>query len=246
MERDDLDKIAIIETNNDIFSDDTNRTIEQVVDAETGEIIIADEFFDRSEKIIVDARNVLQLAHKSGIQKYKCVYCEQDVLISKRHLSERNKTIYFFSHYKDSEDCPIKTGINKSIQNVLLDRMIQFSESLLHYNLKMFIADKLSTPSSILKGFSDTVVSQTFKDTSIVEGWRKPDVYTKYNNIQIVFELNLFTTFLSVIVERDSFYRMHGAYIIWVLNSFEPQDQKVVEKDIYYAHKRNVFVLDDE
>lgn len=74
----------------------------------------------------------------------------------------------------------------------------------------------------------------------------KPDVYTKYNNIQIVFELNLFTTFLSVIVERDSFYRMHGAYIIWVLNSFEPQDQKVVEKDIYYAHKRNVFVLDDE
>lgn len=39
MERDDLDKIAIIETNNDVFSDDTNRTIEQVVDAETGEIM---------------------------------------------------------------------------------------------------------------------------------------------------------------------------------------------------------------
>ena len=35
--------------------------------------------------------------------------------------------------------------------------------------------------------------------------WRKPDVMAIYNDLNIVFELQLSTTFISVVVQRDIF-----------------------------------------
>ena len=80
--------------------------------------------------------------------------------------------------------------------------------------------------------------------------WRKPDVIAKYNNLNIVFELQLSTTFISVVVQRDIFYRLNDYFIIWVFNFDD--NQKYVDltnlmcKDIYYANKRNVFIFDAE
>ena len=80
--------------------------------------------------------------------------------------------------------------------------------------------------------------------------WRRPDVYAEYNGRKYVFELQLSTTFVSVIVDRDIFYRLNDYNIIWIFN-FEDNEEYVnlynlMCKDIYYANKRNVFIFDTE
>ena len=71
-----------------------------------------------------------------------------------------------------------------------------------------------------------------------------------YNDIHLVFELQLSTTFVSVVVQRDIFYRLNDYFIIWVFN-FDDNEKYVdlanlMCKDIYYANKRNVFIFDKD
>src|SRR5690606_12712370 len=80
--------------------------------------------------------------------------------------------------------------------------------------------------------------------------WRRPDVYAEYNGKSIVFELQLSTTFLGVIIERDIFYRFNNTFIVWVFNFSDNKEyvnfQNLMIKDIYYANKRNAFVFDEK
>ncbi|WP_254849522.1 DUF6035 family protein [Thalassotalea sp. PP2-459] len=60
----------------------------------------------------------------------------------------------------------------------------------------------------------------------------------------MAFELQVSTTFIDVIVERERFYRENGAFIIWVFLNFE--EKRFTELDIFYANKLNAFILDEE
>jgi hypothetical protein len=221
-----------------------DRTVEEVLDVETGEILLASEIFENEESIIHSIRKTLELAHKSEMYKLICPYCQQDVRISHKRVFSRNRTTYFFSHYPNSNDCPIKSENTKSLEEFLSTRKADACESAEHKELVKFIAACLETETSKTKGFYDIKTNTIFKDSMIYNGWRKPDVIATYGNKKVVFEIQRHHTFLSEMIERDSFYRMHKTYIIWIFSTFSPQKQRMVEKDMYYAHKRNVFVLD--
>lgn len=72
----------------------------------------------------------------------------------------------------------------------------------------------------------------------------------RFRDIKIVFELQLSTTFLSVVVDRDIFYRLNGYYIIWVFNFDDNKEYvnlyNLMCKDIYYGNKRNIFIFDQK
>lgn len=226
----------------------TNRTIEEVLDIETGEIIFAEDFFAQEESIVISARNTLELSIQSDIPKYKCIYCEQKVKISGKRIFDRKVTVYFFAHFKDSDDCPIKTSSGLNLEKVLAKKYHGLKESEKHIELKNFIAEQLEGEISIAKGVQNVYIEKVVKNSDISENWRKPDVKAKLNEKSLVFELQLSTTFLSVVIGRESFYRKHQIFLIWVFGGLELDGdwQKLMEKDIYYAHKRNVFVLDNE
>lgn len=61
---------------------------------------------------------------------------------------------------------------------------------------------------------------------------------------KIAFELQVSTTFIDVIVERERFYRDNGAFIIWIFLNFE--EKRFTELDIFYANKLNAFIFDEE
>ncbi len=226
----------------------TQRTIEEVIDVETGEIVYAEEFFAQDEATIIRARAILEISIQSDIPKYKCLFCEQNIKISGRRVFERGKTVYFFAHFKDSDECPIKTGIGLGLKALLAQKYHGLKESELHHNLKTLIADRLQAETAIEKGVRDVFVEKTFKNLEISDNWRRPDVKAVFNDKSLVFELQLSTTFLSVVIGRDAFYCKHQTFIIWVFGIFtkEADWQKLMEKDIYYAHKRNIFLLDKE
>ena len=224
----------------------TQRTIEEILDVETGEIIFSEDFFKQDEAIIILARQALEISIQSDIPKYKCIFCEQNIKITGRRIFEKNKTIYFFAHFKDSDDCPIKTNVGLGFDEILAKKYQGLKESELHGRLKNFIAQRLEDKNAIQKGFKNVLIEKQFKNREISEHWRRPDVKTTFNDKSLVFELQLSTTFLSVIVGREAFYRKHQTFIIWVFAGLDEREdwQKLMEKDIYYAHKRNVFLLD--
>ncbi len=223
---------------------ESKRTIDEVIDVETGEIIKSDDFFKKTESEIIAYRRRLQEAI-SGFQppKFKCAYCNQLLKLSGKKTLRGQ--VSFFSHLYDSEDCEIKTNGELSKEEIEARKYSNIQESERHVNLKGKLAFYLkSTPSVFNVECEKTITSEI-----PYLHWRRPDIYAEYSEKKIVLELQLSTTFLNVIIERDIFYRHHNIFIIWVFNFSENQEfvnfKNLMIKDIYYANKRNAFVFDD-
>lgn len=93
-------------------------------------------------------------------------------------------------------------------------------------------------------------IEQRIKSKLPYLNWRRPDVVARFRDLNIVFELQLSTTFLSVVVDRDIFYRLNGYFIIWVFNFDDNKEYvnlyNLMCKDIYYGNKRNIFIFDQK
>jgi predicted RNA-binding protein with RPS1 domain len=224
---------------------ETKRTIDEVLDMESGEIIKSVDYFKLPEdRLIADRRRLQEAIAGFSRPKYVCAYCRQLVKLSGR--ATRRGQVSFFAHLYDSDDCEIKTNGTLSKEEIEERKYSNIQESERHILLKNKMADFIETTPDV------THVEIEKRITSDVPYlyWRKPDVFAEYNGKNIVFELQLSTTFLSVVVDRDIFYRMNNIFIVWVFNFSDNQEyvnlDNLMCKDIYYANKRNAFVFDDE
>ena len=226
------------------IEDTTKRTIEEVYDLKDGVFINSTEFFSRSESEIIAFRKHLEEAIQLNQPRFVCSHCRQMVKISGK--STVKGKVSFFSHLHDSDDCDIKTTTQLSKEDIEARKYGMVGESERHKRLKSFLSTYLENYPDI----SDVMVSKRIKSDIPYLNWRCPDVTAQYKGKKLVFELQLSTTFLSVIVDRDIFYRLNNYYVIWVFNFDNEENKLTLEnlfaKDIYYANKRNVFILDKE
>lgn len=222
--------------------DKTKRTIDTVVDVETGKEIYAKEFFSQSESVIFKMRTELQKAIYLRHPKYICKYCGQMVKISGRKTERGVAT--FFSHLRDSDDCDYKTTTGRTKREIEREKYSKCNEGERHKKLK----DLLTTFLLRTSGVTNVRAENTMSGNHPMLNWRRPDVAVSYRGQEIIFELQLSSTFVSVITERDLFYRLNKKFIIWVFN-FDDQSEHVnlnnmVVKDVYYNHKLNIFIFD--
>ena len=224
------------------------RSILEIFDTKEGDIIDSESFFKRPEHELIRWRRIFEESILAGEHRFICTNCRQDVKISGRKY-ERGQ-VAFFSHLHDSDYCEIKTTTGLSKEQIEARKYGLVAESNRHKRLKRLIHEALEGYASRAKGVADVVEEKRVNSNLPYMNWRKPDVIAKYNNLNIVFELQLSTTFISVVVQRDIFYRLNDYFIIWVFNFDD--NQKYVDltnlmcKDIYYANKRNVFIFDAE
>jgi len=223
-------------------------TIDKVIDIEHDQEIDAREFFSQSEDNILHMRRTLQEAIIMDRPKFVCKYCGQMVKISGRN-TERGRAS-FFSHLYDSDACDLKTTTGLSQALINARKYGEYGESTRHKRLKKILEDALNDTNSVKKGITDVQKEKTVFGLHPLFRWRRPDIYIKYNDIEIVFELQLSTTFASVIAEREMFYKMNNIFIIWVFNFDENEEhvdlRNLMMKDIYYENCHNVFVFDNE
>lgn len=224
------------------YNTDTKRNIDTVIDIETGEEIKASTFFSQSENIIFKTRTELEKAIYLKKPKYVCKYCGQMVKISGRKL-ERG-IAKFFSHLRDSDECDYKTTTGKTKKEINRQKYGRCNEGERHKQLKVQIASLLEKTSGISKVRTEVTINGNHPFLK----WRRPDVLANFMGQDIVFELQLSTTFISVITERDLFYRLNQIFIIWIFN-FDEQEQHVnlnniMTKDIFYNNKLNIFIFD--
>lgn len=221
-------------------------SIPEVYDVKEEKIINSKEFFSQNENELILWRRNLQEEYLMGHARFICPECKQPVKIS-GHKLFRGKVCYF-AHFKDSNDCPYKTGTNRTKEEIERLKYSLVQESERHKRLKAFIASALQGNKSKAMGVENVECEKRINSDIPYLKWRRPDVYAEYNGRRYVFELQLSTTFVSVIVDRDIFYRLNDYNIIWIFN-FEDNEEYVnlynlMCKDIYYANKRNIFIFD--
>lgn len=252
-------KINIIETNDDeqgdnslpYFYDDSlvpadKLSIPEVYDVKEEKTINSRDFFNQNENELILWRRNLQEEYLMGHARFICPECKQPVKISGHKLA-RGRVCYF-AHFKDSDDCQYKTGTHRTKEEIEKLKYSLVQESDRHKRLKAAIASALKGERSISMGIENVECEKRIKSDIPYLNWRRPDIYAEYKGRKYVFELQLSTTFVSVVVDRDIFYRLNDYNIIWVFN-FEDNAEYVnlhnlMCKDIYYANKRNVFIFD--
>lgn len=222
--------------------DTTKRTIDTVIDIEKDEEINADKFFSQPEAVIFKVRTELEKAIYLRRPMFVCKYCGQMVKISGRK-TERGMP-RFFSHLRDSDDCDYKTTTDRTRREINREKFARCNEGERHKFLKAKIAKYLE----LTNGVTDVRIESTVKGNHPILRWRRPDVIANYRGQEVVFELQLSTTFVSVIAERDLFYRLNKQHIIWITN-FDEQEEYVdltnmMVKDIYYNNRMNIFIFD--
>lgn len=211
------------------------RTIDEVLNLKTGKIIKSENFFRRSEKSIFVLRRALEATFRKDQNFLVCPLCYQPVYIS----GTPNQN-YTFKHRHELGDCPIKTKGKYSQEEIDKMRYNGVKESKPHFLLKSFIKDTLDFDDR----FSEVAAEKVLKGGGLAKEWRKPDVSCVYQGLSLVWEIQLSTTYLNVIVGREIFYENRGTYILWLFNKFDPSWQRFTEKDIFWTNKTNAFVVD--
>src|SRR5690606_27268865 len=227
------------------MTDSIKLTIDTILKLTSGRVIASKNLLADSveEKLFVLSTKI-ETGIQTGSLEYVCIYCKQPVkLIGRRLLGHRAKTLYF-SHLYNSDDCIIKTTSRLTTEQIRCIKYNGEKESKLHENLKLKIAHFLMQDSSV----DNVVIEKIYKDKRISDQWKKPDVMARFEHKTIAFELQLSTTFLSVIVSRSIFYQAHGVFLIWIFPHFSLNSdiQKFTQKDVYYNNSFNVYVFDHD
>lgn len=221
------------------------RTIESVLDLRSGNEVFANEFFDQDDGDKFRERYNNETAISNGTSNYICFYCKQPVKI-RGGIGE--KRILHFAHLRDSDECPIKTGNQYTRDQIQRIKYNGAKESEPHYNLKNLLAEFLIFNKNSKNGIENVEIEKVFKDRAIPSDWKRPDVTTIYYGRNLVFELQLSTTFLSIINSRQEFYKKNETYILWVFNHFDTNEEtrKFTQSDIFYNNNHNGFEFGEE
>jgi hypothetical protein len=227
-----------------------NRTINDVMNCETGECIAADSFFKQSIDVIHGYRSELQKAIL-GIREplFVCFYCKQKIRIrgGVNAIGKSKIETLHFAHLKDSKECHIKTQNNFSKDEVNRMKYNGAKESKLHIELKNKIAECLVLNENNKKEISNVHVEQVIK-SAVEKEWKKPDINAIFLSKRIAFELQLSTTWLDVITQRQHFYQEQEIYIFWIFNQFSTSDyiRNLTVNDVIFTNNQNAYVFDED
>ena len=209
-----------------------DRSIKIAYDKATGEILDAEEIFH----ITKDAFQIRKKYHEKTLM-LSCCECEQDLIISGSKYDRLH-----FKHKPGHEYCILADGKLTPHEHKAYTENLRTKECDRHKELKNKIGELLRTVPDIDKD------SISIDNKFIVKeyGKRKPDVYCKFKNEELVFEIQLSDLSLGYILSRCDFYKENGIYLIWILDDFDIYNQGTLERDIKYLSKyENFFRLDE-
>ena len=208
------------------------RSIKVAFDKVSGEILDAEEVFDTKK----NAFDIRKQYHEGKIN-LSCRECEQDLAISGSKYDRLH-----FKHKQRHDYCIFANG-NLSPKDIeCFNNILKSKESERHKELKNKIGKLLLTVDGV------DVNSISIDNRFIVREneKRKPDVYCKYKDKELVFEIQLSDLTLGYILSRYNFYRKNKMYLIWILDNFDIHNQGTLERDIKYLTKyENFFKLDE-
>jgi hypothetical protein len=180
--------------------------------------------------------------HEKGTGPYICPLCKQTLRL--RGGGEKKYQLHFAHPRDPNHKCPYKTDQDFSPDELAAIKYNGAKEGARHRQMKAWILQSLRCDESVRH---DEIKSERRLVSAVdPKSWRVPDVFAVWKGRKIVFEVQLATTFVAVIAQRDIFYRKDGCALIWVLADPPSQVDRFTSKDIYYSNNQNIFVVNEE
>lgn len=221
-------------------------TIPEVMDINTGEIFRSADILsqDASANHVQRMKDEISKIRK-GSTKYHCPICSEELAI--RGGPDRT---YHFRHSANPEaNCPYRYTHSLSHDQIEAMKYDGAKESLQHKTIKKMIEKSLIADRHIN---NETILLekriQGQRNGDDWKKWRQPDVQAIYKQQRFVFEIQLSTTFLTVIAGRREFYSSNNALLVWIFGKgIVGHDQmRFMDRDIYFTYNRNLFYLTEE
>lgn len=215
--------------------------IKEVYHPDSSKVYPTDKVLTRPEKELFELRRKLNPNAEEEI--LLCAICFQRL----RLAGSKNQKFHF-RHFKDSEDCPVKTSSGFTRDEIDRIKYNGQKEGRAHRENKALLARILGHDPSFIP--DSVLIEKTFREenptTGIARYPRRPDVTARHRFTQrrIAFELQVSTTYLDVVIQRERYYKEAGEFILWVFLEFNKC--RFTELDIFYGNRCNAFVLDDD
>ncbi len=219
-----------------------DRRYDEVLDLENGLGLTLPEFIGSGDyaDIVEKKRVALENAFIDGKQsRYVCQYCKQPMVLRSVPTRDRTEDRFYFRHRFDDGKCTGKKGLSpKAICEL---KYANTKESRQHIRFKEVIVESIEADPNFI---------ETKKEARWVSidgvSWRKPDVQSKWKGQRAAFEVQLSTTFLHIIAQRQSFYRNNDGRLLWVFRDLDISHFSQAEDDIFCSNNRNAFQVSDE
>ena len=217
--------------------------LQEVMDPSTGRITSARDLIGNTLDQANKLRGRLEVRIAEGNPELCCPVCGAPVVL--RHQGrlvgeEKQVASLHFEHATGFPLCPLTDQKRRRLPEGLI-RALKYQgqqESALHRAIKGYIADSLRCDPR----FNDVAEERRRVDDEDPRRWRCPDVSARYDGRPIAFEIQLTTTFVSVMAARRVFYRDNGVQLVWVVSDFDPAFSQQTQDDAFYPNNNNLFM----
>jgi len=218
------------------------RTLKQAVDLETMQSISSEDLMGMHKDDYQVIRRLATRARLDDRPRYACGLCGHAVYAPRE---PRTGLPYWKHHPGAPEDCPWWTGVPSDVDGISGRQFDGAQESPLHAKIKNIVGELLNADARTRPG---SVIVDEYLVTD--SGRRRPDVRAVYDGSPIVVEVQLATTQIPIIIQREDFYDSQAYRLLWLTWNFEPPpvDGRLLSsfEDIFYSHNKNLFAMDDE
>jgi len=213
--------------------------IGEVIDLDSGEIIDAVRLITGYlYQDLIRERGRTLARMMAGRPRFVCSTCQVPVYL----VSRPEEHIFYFRHRHEDGSCPAHTRSPLSFDEICARKYHGLRESEPHKAIKALILRSLDADTD----FSDVAAERNWRASDGSSAFRRPDVQAAHPSGRVAFEVQLSTTFLSVVVGRREFYRGEGALLLWVFGRFDPAYRLLTTDDLLFSNNSNVFVVDEE
>lgn len=213
--------------------------VEEIIISESGETCPSDIYLAGDRRTWSEIRANHEDAYLSDKPIARCAACHQPV---KPRMSKDSKR--FFWHFHKNAQCPYqgKSGPSQRILDAM--RYNGQKEGDKHKRVKQLLVDSLSADNSFDQ--ESLNVEKRWWGITDEKKWRTPDVSILHSGVRIAFEVQLSTTYLSVMRERHKFYLENGGLLFWIFREAQTLNPRQMQDDIFYWNNSNLFVVDEE
>jgi competence CoiA-like predicted nuclease len=219
-------------------------TVPEVMDMETGKIFPVSAIFSKADHTHHQQRMADEMARIRGMTvRYHCPLCHEPLAI-RAHL---DRTFYFRHPNDPKAQCPYRYEHNLTHDQINAIKYDGARESQRHRQIKQMLENSLNACKDVKPGsvFQEKIIKAWDGDW---KRWRIPDVQAEIKGKLFVFEIQLSTTFLTVIAGRREFYQKQGGMLLWIFDEafLNEEEMRFTERDVFYNNNSNLFYLTAE